>query len=67
MSKKTKVVYVIIDDYTDNPVADLKIFTDSKEALLEMGLGTSLRVYKVRDKSLETKCKEARIFKKEGK
>ena len=59
-------VYVIIDDYTDNPITDAKIYTDSKEALLDLGFGASLRVYKVRDKSLETKHKE-RLAKKEGK
>ena len=36
MDKGQKMeVYVIIDDYTDN--TDLKIYTDSKEALLDLG------------------------------
>ena len=50
MSKKTKV-YILIDDYTDNPFANLKVFTDGNEALLEMGSCYSLRVYEVEDKA----------------
>ena len=57
-------VYVIIDDYTDNPFMDLKVFSDGSEALLELGMCNSLRVYEVEDKALETKRNERHAIRK---
>jgi hypothetical protein len=58
MNKKKQVVYAIIDDYTDNPLWDLKVYSNGSEALKDLGRSNSLRAYQVEDKAQITKHNE---------
>mgnify|MGYP003115094811 CR=1 FL=1 len=58
LTTEKQVVYAIIDDYTDNPLCDLKVYSNGIEALKDLGGGNSLRAYKVEDKAKITKYNE---------
>ena len=67
MRKKKKLVYIIIDHWTDDPFERLKVYEDGNEALLDMNSNfNSLRVYEVEDKAEITKYNE-KNSKKENK
>ena len=50
VNDKKQVVYVIISNYTDNPLKDLKVYSNGSEALKDLGEGDSLKVYQIERK-----------------
>ena len=58
LTTEKQVVYAIISDYTDNPLEDLKMYSNGSEALKDLGESNSLRAYKVEDKAKITKYNE---------
>tara|TARA_R100000231_G_C5319239_1_gene162897 strand:- start:1106 stop:1336 length:231 start_codon:yes stop_codon:yes gene_type:complete len=58
LTTEKQVVYVIISDYTDNPLEDLNVYSNGSEALKDLGRGNSLRAYEVEDKAEITKFNE---------
>jgi hypothetical protein len=58
LTTEKQVVYAIIDDYMDNPLEGLKVYSDGSEALKDLGRGNSLRAYQVEDKAQITKYNE---------
>tara|TARA_R100000808_G_C2064069_1_gene94278 strand:+ start:43 stop:246 length:204 start_codon:yes stop_codon:yes gene_type:complete len=67
MGKKKKIVYIIINHWTDDPFETLKVYEDGNEALLDLNSSsTSLRIYEVEDKAEITKYNE-KYGKKENK